>query len=114
MKMQKRIFTVVLSILASFRPYSLPHLISDKGTSSMGKFPSCLFNRASWGSRRYTWHPIRVQSDQHQEKEHLKEEEGSLKSGSNSNQSSGATKDIALTTMAAYNQVAAENERYHK
>ena len=75
MKMQKRIFTVVLSILTSFRPYSLPHLISDKDTSSTGKFPSCLFNRAGWDNRRYAWHPIRVQPDQRQEKEHLKEED---------------------------------------
>jgi CheY-like chemotaxis protein len=75
MKMQKRIFTVIISKLVFFRLYSFSHFIFYRDTSSTAKFLACLFQRAGWGSHKRTRHLILAYSDQHQESDYLREEE---------------------------------------
>lgn len=75
MKMQKHVFTTLVSKLVSFRRYGFPYLISDRIASDGDKSPSCLFRHAGRGSRRRTWYPTHAQSDQHQENEYLQEED---------------------------------------
>jgi len=82
MKMQKRIFTVLISQLVFFRLYSFSHFIFYRDTSSTAKFFACLFQRAGWGSRKRTRHLILAQSDQHQKNAYLREEENQWRIGS--------------------------------
>lgn len=73
MKMQKRIFTAIVSKLGSFRHYGLPYLISARDLSSTGKSSSCWFQSTGRGSCRRRWPSMHAQSDQHQEIEYLED-----------------------------------------
>jgi CheY-like chemotaxis protein len=76
MKMQKRIFTTLLSKLTSFRHYSFPLLISGEVTRSMGKplLPRW-FYRTRGDNSGYAWHVKHTRSEQHRQNEYLEDKD---------------------------------------
>lgn len=84
MKMQKRIFTTIISKLGSFRCYGLPHFILDRNRDSAVRSPAGWFRGLGRECSRHRWLSKYVQSDRHQEMEYL--ENRSLKGEDNQRQ----------------------------
>ena len=67
MKMQKSIFTTIISKLGSFHRYGLPLLISNRNISGASKSPSCWFRNTGRGNRRSRCSSMYAQPNQYPE-----------------------------------------------